>query len=193
MKIWYNFRQGKDGYPIAVPNQKYMNPADWGNIISRATIGGFFDTAQHAAEGKDYKSDGVVNIADMNDNTTYFLGKRMSGDMKNPGYHNLYSLDGNYGSFSRFKNNDLDIVYTFNKDNGMDSFIRFYNQTHRLSNRDVYHWYKYGGTKQAIEAFKRLYPSGATGAQIKEWIKENLAPFTGNKDCLLYTSPSPRD
>lgn len=184
LKIWYNFRQGKDGYPIATPNQKYMNPSDWANIISRATIGGFFDTAEHAAKGKDYKSDGVVNLADMDDNRTYFLGKTMSGDMKNPGYHNLYSLDGNYGSFSRFKNNDLDIVYTFNKDNGMDSFIRFYNQTHRLSNRDVYHWYKYGGTKQAIEAFKRLYPSGATGAQIKEWIKENLAPFTGNKELL---------
>lgn len=115
LKIWYNFRQGKDGYPIAVPNQKYMNPADWSNIISRATIGGFFDTAEHAAEGKDYKSDGVVNIADMNDNTTYFLGKRMSGDMKNPGYHNLYSLDGNYGSFSRFKNNDLDIFTPLTK------------------------------------------------------------------------------
>ena len=125
MKIWYNFRQGKDGYPIATPNQKYMNPSDWANIISRATIGGFFDTAEHAAKGKDYKSDGVVNLADMDDNRTYFLRKTMSGDMKNPGYHNLYSLDGNYGSFSRFKNNDLDIVYTFNKDNGMDSFIRF--------------------------------------------------------------------
>lgn len=193
LKIWYNFRQGKDGYPIATPNQKYMNPSDWANIISRATIGGFFDTAEHAAKGKDYKSDGVVNLADMDDNRTYFLGKTMSGDMKNPGYHNLYSLDGNYGSFSRFKNNDLDIVYTFNKDNGMDSFIRFYNQTHRLSNRDVYHWYKYGGTKQAIEAFKRLYPSGATGAQIKEWIKENLAPFTGNKELLKSGLPIPAD
>ena len=87
-----------------------MNPSDWANIISRATIGGFFDTAEHAAKGKDYKSDGVVNLADMDDNRTYFLGKTMSGDMKNPGYHNLYSLDGNYGSFSRFKNNDLDIT-----------------------------------------------------------------------------------
>lgn len=53
LKIWYNFRQGKDGYPIATPNQKYMNPSDWANIISRATIGGFFDTAEHAAKGKD--------------------------------------------------------------------------------------------------------------------------------------------
>lgn len=107
----------------------------------------------------------------MDDNRTYFLGKTMSGDMKNPGYHNLYSLDGNYGSFSRFKNNDLDIVYTFNKDNGMDSFIRFYNQTHRLSNRDVYHWYKYGGTKQAIEAFKDYIPVGRPERRLKNGLK----------------------
>lgn len=28
LKIWYNHREGKDGYPIAVPNQKYMNEKD---------------------------------------------------------------------------------------------------------------------------------------------------------------------
>lgn len=46
---------------------------------------------------------------------------KLSGDAKNPGYHNLYALDGKaYGSFSKFKNNDWDIQYTFDKDNGME-------------------------------------------------------------------------
>ena len=50
---------------------------------------------------------------------------KLSGDAKNPGYHNLYALDGAlYNSFSKFNNNDVDVTYTFNKDNGMDSFVR---------------------------------------------------------------------
>lgn len=184
LKIWYNHRQGVDGYPIGVPNQKYMNKPHWENIISRATIGGFYDTEEHAKKGTKFDSEGLINVFDMKDDATYFLGATMAGDGKNPGYHNLFSLDGNYGSFSRFKNNDWDIVYTFNKDNGMESFLRLYSQNHRLANQDVYHWYKKGRPKQAIADFKALYPNGATGAQVKQWIQENLAPFTGNKEAL---------
>lgn len=177
LKIWYNFRQGKDGYPIAVPNQKYMNPTDWANIISKATIGAFYLNGD--ADQK------LLNLQDLKADQTYQLGRRLSGDAKNPGYHNLYSLDGNYGSFSRFKNNDWDIVYTFNKENGMDSFIRFYDQRHRYSNRDKYQWYRYSrSTQAAIDAFKAAYPSGANGDQIRQWVKDNLAPFTGDKKAL---------
>lgn len=176
LKIWYNFRQGKDGYPIAVPNQKYMNPTDWANIISKATIGAFY------ADGDPDKK--LLNLQDLKAGGLYQLGDRFAGDEKNPGYHNLYSLDGNYGSFSRFKHNDWDVVYTFNKENGMDSFLRFYDQRHRYSDRDTYRWYRYGGTKDAIKAFKKAYPGGATGDQIQQWVKDNLAPFTGDKKAL---------
>ena len=91
LKVWYNFKEGKDGYPIAVPNMKYWNEKDWNDIIFKATVG------QLDANNK-------------------LVGGTLTGDAKNPGYHNLYALDGQvYGSFSRFKNNDWDVQYTFNK------------------------------------------------------------------------------
>ncbi len=56
----------------------------------------------------------------------------------NPGYRNLFSLDALSGSYNAYRTNDLDITYTFNKDNGMESFIRFYDQKHHYWGRDVY-------------------------------------------------------
>lgn len=151
LKVWYNFKQGKDGYPIAVPNLKYWNEKDWNDIIFKAAVG------QLDANNK-------------------LVGGTLSGDAKNPGYHNLYALDGKvYGSFSRFKNNDWDIQYTFDKDNGMESFIRVYDQNHRYANRDKYQWYVNG--RGAGDAYKAAFPDGATNEQLSQWISENLAPF----------------
>lgn len=199
LKIWYNFRDGKDGYPIAVPNQKYMNEKDWTNIITRATIGKFYQNGS---------SKQLLDVSDLDNNTIYQLNNsgyrrdkdsdgveygnpywhsiRYAGDAKNPGYHNLYALDGNYGSYSRFRNRDWDIVYTFNKENGMDSFIRYYYQDHWLTDRDVYHWYRNLAVKTGKigNDFMNAFPNGATGEQIKQWIKNNLAPFTGDKAAL---------
>jgi len=260
VKVWYNYRAGKDGYPIGVPNQKYMNPADWGNIISRATVGFFYEkTHKEMVDNPKYKKDdpnnkepkqvekvvydGITNSFDMKDDQVYQLGNRLAGDASNPGYHNLFALDGNYGSFSRFKNKDFDIVYTFDKDNELESFVRFYSQQHRLSNRDVYHWFyatpeemdqidkiikekndkikeenaplvaenkriekeneklkkenkplkklkdlkselRFNDTTRAIEAFHQKFPNGATGKDAKQWIKDHLAPFPGQKEDL---------
>ena len=153
LKIWYNFKQGKDGYPIAVPNLKYYNAKDWNDIIFKATVG------QLDADNK-------------------LVGGTLTGDVKNPGYHNLYALDGKaYGSFSKFKNNDLDITYTFNKENGMDSFVRVYSQQHRYAHRDKYQWYING--RGAADAYKAAFPDGANNEQLQAWIKDNLAPFPG--------------
>ena len=151
LKVWYNFKQGKDGYPIAVPNMKYWNEKDWNDIIFKATVG------QLDANNK-------------------LVGGTLSGDAKNPGYHNLYALDGQvYGSFSKFKNNDWDVQYTFNKENGMESFIRVYDQNHRYAHRDKYQWYVNG--KGAADAYKAAFPDGATNEQLSQWISQNLAPF----------------
>ena len=151
LKVWYNFKEGKDGYPIAVPNMKYWNEKDWNDIIFKATVG------QLDANNK-------------------LVGGTLTGDAKNPGYHNLYALDGQvYGSFSRFKNNDWDVQYTFNKENGMESFIRVYDQNHRYAHRDKYRWYVNGGS--AADAYKAAFPNGATNEQLSKWISENLAPF----------------
>ena len=151
LKVWYNFKEGKDGYPIAVPNMKYWNEKDWNDIIFKATVG------QLDANNK-------------------LVGGTLTGDARNPGYHNLYALDGQvYGSFSRFKNNDWDVQYTFNKENGMESFIRVYDQNHRYAHRDKYQWYING--KGAADAYKAAFPNGATNEQLSQWISQNLAPF----------------
>lgn len=56
----------------------------------------------------------------------------------NPGYRNLFVLDALSGSYNAYKNNDLDITYTFNKDNGMESFVRVYDQKHHYWGVDRY-------------------------------------------------------
>lgn len=151
LKVWYNFKEGKDGYPIAVPNLKYWNEKDWNDIIFKATVG------QLDANNK-------------------LIGGTLTGDARNPGYHNLYALDGQvYGSFSRFKNNDWDIQYIFDKDNGMESFIRVYDQSHRYAHRDKYQWYVNG--RGAGAAYEAAFPDGATNEQLSQWIADNLAPF----------------
>ncbi len=151
LKVWYNFKEGKDGYPIAVPNLKYWNEKDWNDIIFKATVGQL-------------------------DENNKLIGSTLTGDAKNPGYHNLYALDGQvYGSFSKFKNNDWDIQYTFDKENGMESFIRVYDQNHRYAHRDKYKWYVNGSG--AANAYNAAFPNGATNEELSKWISENLAPF----------------
>ena len=151
LKVWYNFKEGKDGYPIAVPNLKYWNEKDWNDIIFKATVGQL-------------------------DENNKLIGGTLTGDAKNPGYHNLYALDGQvYGSFSKFKNNDWDIQYTFDKENGMESFIRVYDQNHRYAHRDKYKWYVNGSG--ADDAYNAAFPNGATNEELSKWISDNLAPF----------------
>ncbi len=153
LKVWYNFKQGRDGYPIATPNLKYWNEKDWKDIIFKAAVGQL-------------------------DENNKLVGDRLSGDSRNPGYHNLYALDGAvYGSFSKFKNNDWDIQYTFDKDNGMESFVRVYDQNHRYAHRDKYRWGI--DSNKMTDAYKEAFPNGATDAQLQEWIDKNLAPFPG--------------
>ncbi len=153
LKVWYNFKQGRDGYPIATPNLKYWNEKDWKDIIFKAAVGQL-------------------------DENNKLVGGPLSGDSRNPGYHNLYALDGAvYGSFSKFKNNDWDIQYTFDKDNGMESFVRVYDQNHRYAHRDKFRWGI--DSNKMTDAYKEAFPNGATDAQLQEWIDKNLAPFPG--------------
>lgn len=158
LKVWYNFKEGKDGYPIATPSLKYWNQKDWTDIIFKAAVGQL----------------GENNV---------LVGDRLSGDSKNPGYHNLYALDGKaYGSFSKFKNNDWDITYTFDKDNGMESFIRIYDQNHRYSHRDKYAWgLDDNGNKlnNLHDLYKQTFPNGCTNEELNKWIESHLAPFPG--------------
>lgn len=101
LRIWYNHKDGKDGYPITAPDYRYWSESEWLAILKRKY---------------DQK---IANI-------------------KNPGYRNLFTLDALSGSYNAYSNNDLDITYTFGKDNGMESFVRVYNQTHHYWGRDYY-------------------------------------------------------
>lgn len=60
------------------------------------------------------------------------------GNTQNPGYRNLFSLDALSGSYNAYKDNDIDVSYTFAKDNGMESFIRFYSQKRHYWGIDRY-------------------------------------------------------
>lgn len=82
------------------------------------------------------------------------------GDDVNPGYRNVFSLDAISGSYNANRNNDLDIVYTFNKDNGMDSFVRVYNQSHHYWGLDQYIDWQTGvgfPGNPGFEAFKNSF------------------------------------
>ena len=86
LRIWYNHRNGKDGYPITAPDYRFWNETEWNRIIQDTEDGKF-------------------------------------GNTTNPGYRNLFVLDALSGSYNAFRNNDIDITYTFDKENGMESFM----------------------------------------------------------------------
>ena len=167
LKIWYNYKDGKDGYPICTPRLRYFNAKDWADTAFKLTTG----------------------ILDANNKIVgdplWWNGNKL------PGYINMFQVDGAFGSYNSFKNNDLDIQYTFNKENGMDSFFRVYNQTHTYTGRDVYKWAKdsqgnfYSNTSMVLrDEYNKLYPNGATAEQLQQFIKDHIVPFPGDEDAM---------
>lgn len=167
LKIWYNYKDGKDGYPICTPRLRYFNAKDWADTAFKLTTG----------------------ILDENNKIVgdplWWNGNKL------PGYINMFQVDGAFGSYNSFKNNDLDIQYTFNKENGMDSFFRVYNQTHTYTGRDMYTWAKdsqgnfYSNTTNVLrDEYNKLYPNGATAEQLQQFIKDHVVPFPGDEDAM---------
>lgn len=194
LKIWYNHKQGKDGYPIAAADMRYWNEDEWNRIIFDAAVGRVNADNSPAgdwdqdAEGTWFmkQANGKPYVNSRTGAYTY-SSQRLSGATNNPGYRNLYTLDGKaYKSFSKFKNNDWDVTYTFNKENGMDSFVRIYDQNHNYRHKDKYQWYYAGGSaSDATLAYKQAFPSGATDAEKLQWIRDHLAPFPGGDQNAL--------
>ena len=61
-------------------------------------------------------------------------------DMFDPGYRNtFYSYVVTGGNYHESNTNDYDITYTFNKDNGMESFVRAYYNTRRYGGYESYY------------------------------------------------------
>ena len=164
LKIWFNHKSGKDGMPLTTPDMRYYTEDGWKKLIFAATTGTLDENNK------------IVHWPDL-----WNYGNTLTA----LGYRNLFVLDGAYGSFSKFNNNDLDVTYTFNKDNGMESFVRVYNQSHRYSYRDIYYWGIVNGRPLSGNSYDFYYdylsrfPNGATDAQLNEWMNEHLAPFPG--------------
>lgn len=157
LTVSINHQQGKDGYPISTPNLQYWNEADWNRIIFAAEVGTLDDQGR------------------LKPNSTVW-------GRVNKGYHNLFALDGlAYNSFSQYKNNDIDVKYTFDRQADMESFIRLYHQLHTYGDVDKYVWSLKGTGHASIQdQFNADFPHGATDKEaLKTWIKKYLAPFPG--------------
>lgn len=59
------------------------------------------------------------------------IAKKIYGDISVPGYRNDWYINGFKGNYNAHNNNDLDITYSFAKDHEMESFVRFYDQSHQ--------------------------------------------------------------
>ncbi len=163
LTVSINHQQGKDGYPITTPSLQYWNETDWNRIIFNAEVGTLDDQGNLEADST------VTNRL-------------------NKGYHNLFALDGlAYNSYSEYKNNDVDVKYTFDRQADMESFIRFYHQRHRYGSNDKYVWsLPTDGYDSIQDQFKADFPNGVTDeSALKDWIKKYLAPFPGGSKADL--------
>lgn len=55
-----------------------------------------------------------------------------------PAYRNFFMLDALSGSYNGYRKNDIDVTYTFDKENGMESYVRVYEQKHHFWGVDCY-------------------------------------------------------
>lgn len=81
------------------------------------------------------------------------------GNTNNPGYRNLWYMWAWTGAYNAYNKNNLDVTYHFNKDHGMESFIRAYRQSES-------YWGSFGGGDDESA------PAPDTPEWI-EWAKQN--------------------
>ena len=166
LKISYSHKDGRDGYPIWTPKTKYWNKEAFQKTLFQAMVGTY---------DENYK---VIQQSSSPWNS------------KIPGYTNLFQIDsGIYGAYNRFNNNDLDVQYIFNKENGMESFIRYFDQKHTYITADTYYWGAINGKTYTGNAWTEpdwtdfykdyvsKFPNGTTYEQFQQWYDEHLCPF----------------
>ena len=162
LKVWYNFKQGVDGYPVSTPNLKYWNEKDWYRIMFNV----------------------VAGTLDSNNKLIAPVPKHI-GDDTLVGYHNIYLVRSLYPMTNEFRNRDWDIVYTFDKNNDADSFIRLYTQKHDYKRRAQMQFASFGGMRSGTKPYMEQFPNGATDAELEAWEKANLAPFPAGDKSLV--------
>ncbi|WP_295162992.1 TonB-dependent receptor domain-containing protein [Selenomonas sp. F0473] len=166
LRLWYNHKNGRDGYPVATPRAKFWNELDWYRILFEVVVGRF---------------DGNYKLTDQGQWWT---------DQRQPGYHNIYLTRSMYNISNDFYNNDFDLVYTFDRIKGMESFARYYYQNHRYLGRDAFQFSRFGGgggngAGVGYAEYQATFPHGTTFEQWYAWAKARLAPFpAGDKDAI---------
>ncbi|MGP1367341.1 MAG: TonB-dependent receptor [Schwartzia sp. (in: firmicutes)] len=162
LKLWYNHKNGRNGYPVATPSAKYWNEKDWYRILFEIVVGRYDANHKLTEKGQWWT------------------------DQRQPGYHNIYLTRYMYDISNDFNHNDWDLVYTFNKDNGMDSFVRAYYQNHIYRGRAKFHFSQFGGTGNGAaigySAYDKEFPAGTTYEKMYAWMKKHLAPFPGGDE-----------
>jgi len=163
LSIWYNHKNGVDGYPVATPRLQFWNEKDWYRILFEVVAGKYDENNKIVEKGKAWT------------------------DMHQPGYHNIYLARALNDVKSEFNNNDLSITYTFKKVNGMDSFIRLYNQQHTYRTRSYFAFFKKDGKYLTsipglYDLYTEKYPNGTTDENLMAFMKEYIAPFPAGTD-----------
>lgn len=159
LKIWYNYKEGKDGYPVTAPSTKYWNKDGYQNVMFKY----------------------IVGIVD--ENNKLIAKSPGAGDANIPGYRTIYNTRALYNFVNGFKHNDIDISYTFDKDKDMESFVRLYNQNHRYYTRGSQQFSVFGsGNGSGYADYASTFPDGTSDAGRTQWMDEHLAPFPGTAD-----------
>ena len=168
LSISYNHKQGKDGYPISTQDSTYWNENDWHTTIFSVAVGKLDDQGKLIVDPETGKA------------------IRFRGADVVPGFRNIFTLDGGvFKSYNKFINNDIDVKYTFDRQGGMESFIRAYKQDHKYSGTMLGQWSS-PDVDDIKELFHQDFPDGVTDkAKWHAWVKKYLAPFPGgSKEAL---------
>ena len=162
LSISYRHQQGRDGYPVSTPNLKYWNQKDWNRIVFEVGVGRLDETGHLVIDPDTGKA------------------KYLRGDDAIPGFRNLFGLHGiGFDSYNQYQNNDIDVKYTFDRQSGMESFVRLYNQNHKYWGSMLGTW-SHPTLKNMEAQFNADFPNGATDKDaLEKWMKKYLAPFPG--------------
>ena len=94
----------------------------------RAAFNHMQSDADYPLTAPDHK---YFNAADWNRIKNDYFHNDKYGDVKNPGYRTLWYMWAVTGAYNAYNKNNLDLTYTFHRDNGMESFVRYYEQHER--------------------------------------------------------------
>lgn len=94
----------------------------------RAAFNHMQSDADYPLTAPDHK---YFNATDWNRIKNDYFHHDKYGDIKNPGYRTLWYMWAVTGAYNAYNKNNFDLTYTFHRDNGMESFVRYYEQHER--------------------------------------------------------------